>query len=215
MEQIANFSSIFEKFSDQIGIHLQADQVKQFMIYLEQLQIWNRSVNLTSITETEEIIVKHFVDSLTGLTVEPIAQGASLVDIGTGAGFPGIPLKITRNDLNITLIEPVQKKISFLYSIVGLLRLEGVTIFYGTLDQFILKNGQDHPFDYMTTRALKYESVLRRGAKLLRAGGKAIIYSSCQINPSELGNGWSINKKREFDLPMGFGHRVVSILSPA
>ena len=215
VEQIANFSSIFEKFSDQIGIHLQADQVKQFMIYLEQLQIWNRSVNLTSITETEEIIVKHFVDSLTGLTVEPIAQGASLVDIGTGAGFPGIPLKITRNDLNITLIEPVQKKISFLYSIVGLLRLEGVTIFYGTLDQFILKNGQDHPFDYMTTRALKYESVLRRGAKLLRAGGKAIIYSSCQINPSELGNGWSINKKREFDLPMGFGHRVVSILSPA
>ncbi len=215
VEQIANFSSIFEKFSDQIGIHLQADQAKQFMIYLEQLQIWNRSVNLTSITETEEIIVKHFVDSLTGLTVEPIAQGASLVDIGTGAGFPGIPLKITRNDLNITLIEPVQKKISFLYSIVGLLRLEGVTIFYGTLDQFILKNGQDHPFDYMTTRALKYESVLRRGAKLLRAGGKAIIYSSCQINPSELGNGWSINKKREFDLPMGFGHRVVSILSPA
>ena len=214
MEQIANFSSIFEKFSDQIGIHLQADQVKQFMIYLEQLQIWNRSVNLTSITETEEIIVKHFVDSLTGLTVEPIAQGASLVDIGTGAGFPGIPLKITRNDLNITLIEPVQKKISFLYSIVGLLRLEGVTIFYGTLDQFILKNGQDSPFDYMTTRALKYESVLRRGAKLLATGGKAIIYSSCQINPSEIGSGWSINKEREFDLPMGFGHRVVSILSP-
>jgi 16S rRNA (guanine527-N7)-methyltransferase len=215
VEQIAHFSSIFEKLSDRIGIHLQADQVKQFMIYLEQLQIWNRSVNLTSITATEEIIVKHFVDSLAGLTAEPITQGASLVDIGTGAGFPGIPLKITRNDLNITLIEPVQKKISFLYSIVGLLRLERVTIFYGTLDQFIIKNGQDSPFDYMTTRALKYESVLRRGSKLLITGGKAIIYSSCRINPLELGNRWSINKEHEFDLPMEFGHRVVSILSPA
>ncbi|MBY0248008.1 MAG: 16S rRNA (guanine(527)-N(7))-methyltransferase RsmG [Nitrospiraceae bacterium] len=214
MEQISNFSSIFEKFSDRIGIRLQADQVKQFMIYLEQLQIWNRSVNLTSITATEEIIVKHFVDSLAGLTAEPITHGARLVDIGTGAGFPGIPLKITRNDLNITLIEPVQKKISFLYSIVGLLRLEQVTIFYGTLDQFILKNGQNSPFDYMTTRALKYESVLRRGSKLLTTGGKAIIYSSCRINPLDLGNGWSINKEHEFDLPVGFGHRVVSILSP-
>lgn len=215
MEQITHFSSIFEKLSDQIGIHLQADQVKQFMIYLEQLQIWNRSVNLTSITESEEIIVKHFIDSLAGLTAEPIAQEARLVDIGTGAGFPGVPLKIARNDLDITLIEPVQKKISFLYSIVGLLRLKGVTIFYGTLDQFIIKNGQDSPFGYLTTRALKYESVLRRGSKLLSASGKAIIYSSYRINPLELGNGWSINKEHEFDLPMGFGHRVVSILSPA
>ena len=185
------------------------------MIYLEQLQIWNQSVNLTSITTTEEIIVKHFVDSLAGLTVEPIAQDANLVDIGTGAGFPGIPLKITRNDLNITLIEPVQKKISFLYSIVGLLRLKGVTIFYGTLDQFIIKNGQNSPFDYMTTRALKYESVLRRGSKLLTTDGKAIIYSSSRINPLDLENRWSINKEHEFDLPMGFGHRVVSILSHA
>lgn len=214
MEQITHFSSILEKFSDRIGIHLQTDQLKQFMIYLEQLQIWNRSVNLTSITVAEEIIVKHFVDSLAGLTAEQPTQGARLLDIGTGAGFPGIPLKITRQDLNITLIEPVQKKISFLYSIVGLLRLERVTIFYGTLDQFILKSGQDSPFDYITTRALKYESVLRRGSRLLAAGGKAIIYSSCRINPLELGNGWSINKEHEFDLPMGFGHRVVSILSP-
>lgn len=215
MEQIAHFSSIFEKFSDQIGIHLQADQVKQFMIYLEQLQIWNQSVNLTSITVTEEIIVKHFVDSLAGLTVEPIENGASLLDIGTGAGFPGIPLKITRQDLNITLIEPVQKKISFLYSIVGLLRLERVTIFYGTLDQFIVKHSQESQFGYITTRALKYGSVLRRGSGLLEPGGKAIIYSADQINPLELVTGWSINKQHEFDLPMGFGHRVVSILSAA
>ena len=185
------------------------------MIYLEQLQIWNRSVNLTSITIADEIIVKHFVDSLAGLTAEQIPQGAQLLDIGTGAGFPGIPLKITRQDLKITLIEPVQKKISFLYSIVGLLRLENITIFYGTLDQFIAKSNHDSLFDYITTRALKYESVLRRGSSLLKSGGKAIIYSSSPINPFDLGQNWSINREHEFDLPMGFGHRAVSILSCA
>jgi 16S rRNA (guanine527-N7)-methyltransferase len=214
-QNIHSFISVLEKYSDRIGIHLQTDQVKQFMIYLEQLQIWNRSVNLTSITLTEEIIVKHFIDSLAGLAAEQIPQGARLLDIGTGAGFPGIPLKIARQDLNITLVEPVQKKISFLYSIVGLLRLENVAIFYGTLDQFIAKSSQDSRFDYITTRALKYESVLRRGSRLLATGGKAIIYSSCLINPLELGNGWSINREYEFDLPMGLGRRVVSILSSA
>jgi len=215
VEQITHFSSVLEQCSDRIGIQLQADQVKQFMIYLEQLQIWNRSVNLTSITVADEIIVKHFVDSLAGLTAEQIPQGAQLLDIGTGAGFPGIPLKITRQDLKITLIEPVQKKISFLYSIVGLLRLKNITIFYGTLDQFIAKTNQDSLFDYITTRALKYESVLRRGSSLLKSGGKAIIYSSSPINPLDLGQNWSINREHEFDLPMGFGHRAVSILSCA
>lgn len=213
MERITHFSSVLEQCSDRIGIQLQADQVKQFMIYLEQLQIWNRSVNLTSITVPDEIIVKHFVDSLAGLTAEQIPQGAQLLDIGTGAGFPGIPLKITRQDLKITLIEPVQKKISFLYSIVGLLRLKNITIFYGTLDQFIAKTNQESLFDYITTRALKYESVLRRGSSLLKLGGKAIIYSSSPINPLDLGQSWSINREYEFDLPMGFGHRAVSILS--
>jgi 16S rRNA (guanine527-N7)-methyltransferase len=215
VEQIPHFSSFLEQCSDRIGIQLQAEQVKQFMIYLEQLQIWNRSVNLTSITVADEIIVKHFVDSLAGLTAEEIPQRAKVLDIGTGAGFPGIPLKITRQDLKVTLIEPVQKKISFLYSIVGLLRLENVTIFYGTLDQFIAKSNHDSLFDYITTRALKYESVLRRGSSLLKSGGKAIIYSSSPINPLDLGQNWSINREHEFDLPMGFGHRAVSILSCA
>lgn len=183
------------------------------MIYLEQLQVWNRSVNLTSITSTEEIIVKHFVDSLAGLSAEHIKDGASVIDIGTGAGFPGIPLKIVRQDLSVTLIEPVHKKISFLYSIVGILRLEKVNIFYGTLEQFMAGKGRDSLFDYITTRALKYHSILHRGSRLLAAGGKAIIYSACRINPLELERSWSIDREHEFDLPMGSGHRVISILS--
>lgn len=213
MEQDNKLSSLLKKCSVEIGVSLETDQIRQFMIYLEQLRIWNQSVNLTSITVDEEIIIKHFVDSLAGLRAEEIRTGARLLDIGTGAGFPGIPLRIVRQDLNITLIEPVQKKISFLHFIVGLLRLERVRIFYGTLERFMIEKLSDQPFDYITTRALKYDFILRKASRLLTPEGKGILYSSQPINKLELGADWSIVTEYSFDLPREFGRRVVSILS--
>lgn len=183
------------------------------MIYLEQLRVWNHAVNLTSITVDEEIIIKHFIDSLAGLKAEEIRPGARLLDVGTGAGFPGIPLRIVRQDLNITLIEPVQKKISFLHSIVGLLRLERVKIFYGTLERFMSEKLSDQSFDYITTRALKYDFILRKSSKLLVSEGKTILYSSKPINKLELGSDWSMVTEYMFELPRGLGQRVVSVLS--
>ena len=143
--------------------------------------------------------------------MEPIQQNARLLDIGTGAGFPGIPLKIARKDLCITLIEPVQKKVSFLYSIVGLLRLEHVKIFYGTLEQFSMNSVLGCAYDYMTSRALRYDVMLREGRRLLGHGGRAIIYSSHVLDSQQVG-GWSFVNQREFDLPRGLGHRVISVL---
>lgn len=183
------------------------------MIYLEELQKWNRSINLTSINSGEEIIIKHFVDSFACLSIEQIKHGASLLDVGTGAGFPGIPLKIIRQDLNITLIEPVQKKVSFLYFIVGLLRLERVKIFYGTLEQFMANDHLDHSFDYVTTRALKYNVLLHKGPSLVADSGRAILYLSHPINRAELSNRWSVVTERGFDLPMNFGQRSIVVLS--
>jgi 16S rRNA (guanine527-N7)-methyltransferase len=183
------------------------------MLYLEELQNWNRSINLTSINSGEEIIIKHFVDSIACLSIEQIKRGANLLDIGTGAGFPGIPLKIVRQDLNITLIEPVQKKVSFLYFIVGLLRLERVKIFYGTLEQFIANDHGDHSFDYVTTRALKYNVLLHKGPSLVTESGRAILYLSHPINRAELSHHWSVVTERGFDLPMNFGQRSIAVLS--
>lgn len=183
------------------------------MLYFEELQRWNRSINLTSINSGEEIIIKHFVDSLACLTVEQLKQGATLLDIGTGAGFPGIPLKLVRQDLNITLIEPVQKKVSFLYFIVGLLRLEQVKIFYGTLEQFMANGPVRHLFDYVTTRALKYNILMQNGPCLLTGSGRAILHLSHPINRAELSNHWSVVTEQGFDLPMNFGHRVITVLS--
>lgn len=183
------------------------------MIYLEQLQAWNRSINLTSINSGEEIIIKHFVDSLACLTIEQMKYGANLLDVGTGAGFPGIPLKLVRQDLNVTLIEPVQKKVSFLYFIVGLLRLEQVKIFYGTLEQFMAHGHVDHQFDYVTTRALKYNFLLQKGPSLVTDHGRAILYLSHPVNRAELTNHWSVVTEHGFELPMNFGRRSIAVLS--
>ena len=213
MEQHARLSALLETYSEHIGVHLDPEQLKQFMIYLEELQTWNRSINLTSISSGEEIIIKHFVDSFACMTIEQMRYGANLLDVGTGAGFPGIPLKLVRPDLNITLIEPVQKKVSFLYFIVGLLRLEQVTIFYGTLEQFMAHGHHHQPFDYITTRALKYNVLLQNGPNLLANRGRAILYLSHAINRSELSNRWSIVMEQRFDLPMNFGQRTILVLS--
>ena len=211
MEQTDSYSSFLKNCLDEIGVHLKSDQLDKFSVYLQELQAWNRSVNLTAITVDEEIVVKHFVDSLAALRAETIKPGASLLDVGTGAGFPGIPLKIARSDLRITLVEPVQKKVSFLYRIVGLLHLENVHVFYGTLEQFMARNKQGYAFDYITTRALKYDVILRSGPSLLAGSGRAIIYASHPIDVEDT-KGWSIVTQHRFDLPGGLGRRVLSIL---
>jgi len=213
VEQAGYLSSLLRKWSAEIGISLETDQIRQLMVYLEQLRVWNRSVNLTGITLDEEIIIKHFVDSLAGLKAIDRRPGGRLLDVGTGAGFPGIPLRIVRHDLDVTLIEPAQKKISFLHSLVGLLRLEGVKLFCGTLEGFMIENTSGQTFDYITTRALKYDFIVQNTLRLLAPQGKEILYLCHPLNRLDLGTDWSIVTEYKFDLPRGYGRRVLSVLS--
>lgn len=206
---------LLQTSATEIGVPLSAIQLQQFMVYLHQLQFWNQSFNLTSLTLDDEIIIKHFVDSLVALKAVNIKVGARLLDVGTGAGFPGIPLKIARLDLNITLVEPTRKKSSFLHFIIGLLRLENVDIFDGTLDRFLTEQRSHASFDYLTTRALKHELILHHGTKLLRQGGKVILYSSQSINRSSLSSNWSLENEYRFQLQKGYGRRVISIVMPS
>ena len=215
MEQPSSPSLLLQESSAEIGVPLSTKQIQQFMVYLEQLQLWNQSFNLTSITLHDEIIIKHFVDSLAALRAEDIKVGAKLLDVGTGAGLPGIPLKIARLDIDLTLVEPVAKKVSFLRFIIGLLRLENVDIFAGTLERFLNERMPYGSFDYLATRALKHDLILKYGQKLLRQGGKAILYSSQQIPPSDLSSNWSLSCEHTFQLQKGYGHRVVSVVMPS
>lgn len=215
MEHEIDLHRLIQTCSTGIGVSLHSEQVQQFVVYLEYLKTWNQTFNLTSITSDEEIVIKHFVDSFAVLNAVHITSGSRLLDIGTGAGFPGVPLKIARPDLRVTLVEPVSKKTSFLRFLVGNLRLEDTEIFEGTLDRFVSQRRDSDPYDYITTRALKPNLILQSGAKLLRPGGAAIFYSSQSIGGLAFLKPWQLINDYSFDLPRRFGRRHISIFSPS
>ena len=215
MEHEIDLPFLIQACSTDIGITLTSDQIQMFVAYLQHLQTWNRTFNLTSITSEEEIVIKHFVDSFAALNAIHISSGSKVLDVGTGAGFPGVPLKIVRPDLRITLVEPLHKRISFLRFVVGLLRLENTEIFDGTVAQFLSNRHATESYDYITTRALKPNVIMEIGATLLRPGGSAIFYSSQSMSLYSIRRPWKLMNEYSFDLPRGFGQRHISICSPS
>ena len=109
-------AALMEK-SKKVGVKVDAGQADLFQRYMELLLEWNEKMNLTAITDPAEIVEKHFVDSLSLLSLYQPKQGAKLIDVGTGAGFPGIPLKIMRPDLKLTLLDSLNKRLNFLKAV--------------------------------------------------------------------------------------------------
>jgi 16S rRNA (guanine527-N7)-methyltransferase len=194
-----------------LELSLTEDQIRQCVLFTNELKSWNQTANLTSITDDEAIVVKHFIDSLVALKAN-IKEGARILDVGSGAGFPAIPLKIARPDLSFLLIDPAHKKVSFLRYIVGLLRLPNVSIFCGTLKEWIESEKSGLRFDFVTFRAVNYLDVLEDCSAVLTDTGQVIAYSSKPIQQSELGPRWSVVHTVTFNLPLSYGSRAISLL---
>ncbi len=107
-------SEILQKWCSENSLLISEEQKTAFEQYAKMLVEWNKKINLTAITEENEIAVKHFADSISVLKYSDIKQGASVIDIGTGAGFPGVPIKIMRDDINLTLLDSLNKRLIFL-----------------------------------------------------------------------------------------------------
>lgn len=135
-----------------LGIVLNPYQIKQFLTYLRELKEWNKKINLTSIRDDQGIVLKHFVDSLTPLRyIEPCS---TLLDVGSGAGFPGIPLKIAGPNLHVVLVDSVRKKVSFQRYIIGQLKLDKIQAFHGRIGDKSQSLAKKQPFDVVISRAL-------------------------------------------------------------
>lgn len=163
--------------SEQLGLALTPSQIDQFLTYLPELIRWNRKINLTGFRDESEIVIKFFLDALTPLVMEGRACGVKWIDIGTGAGSPGLPLKIVRPDLEMTLVEPVEKKVTFLHHIIGLLGLSQVTVIHDRIES-LRGEKWDQAYDLLIARGLDPTFVLKKGACIVRMGGRLLFYQT-------------------------------------
>ena len=137
-----------------LGLELSPSQLSQYEIYYQELVAWNKRVNLTHITDYEEVQIKHFLDSLTVTLAWPPATGSRLIDVGTGAGIPGIPLKIVFPAIRLVLLEAVSKKVAFLQHILQKLGLDDVEIVVGRAEEVAHLAQYREQFDLVLSRAV-------------------------------------------------------------
>jgi 16S rRNA (guanine527-N7)-methyltransferase len=142
--------------AEKLGLQLTSAHLKQFQIYYQELIDWNRRLNLTAITDYSEVQVKHFLDSLTVVLAleQPLGKGMKLIDVGTGAGIPGIPLKIVWPDIELVLLDATRKKSNFLEHIIQRLKLKGVEIVVGRAEDIAHKPAYRQQFDLVLSRAV-------------------------------------------------------------
>lgn len=173
----------FEKGLEDLGITLSEKQIGQFLKYYEILVEWNNFMNLTGITEFEEVITKHFLDSLAVVKVCDPASAGSVIDIGTGAGFPGLPLKIAFPHLEVVLLDSLNKRIKFLNEVILQLGLDGIRTIHGRAEDFARDQNYRESFDLCVSRAVANLSSLSEYCLPYTAlGGRFISYKSGKID---------------------------------
>lgn len=151
---------LLKEGANQLGISITDQQAGQMIRYSEMLADWNERHNLTAITDAEDIITKHFLDSLTCAATGYVANGMRAVDVGTGAGFPGIPLKIVYPDLEITLLDSLNKRITFLKSVIAELGLKGAIPLHGRAEDVARDAAHREKYHLCFSRAVAHLSVV-------------------------------------------------------
>jgi 16S rRNA (guanine527-N7)-methyltransferase len=183
-----------------LGLCLTSEQVQAFQAYYRELSGWNRKFNLTTVTRCDEVQIKHFLDSLTCLVALPVAGAArdqplpsvvplsskelplQCVDVGTGAGFPGLPVKIMRPELRMTLLESSRKKITFLAHLLSTLGIEGVELLWARAEDVGQDPGHRERYDVVLARAVAEMSELAEYClPLCRKGGYFIAQKGAEI----------------------------------
>jgi len=176
-------SEIFKSKLNEIGITLNDKQKEQFDKFYELLVEWNKVMNLTGIIEYEEVNEKHFVDSLSIVKAIDMNQVESVIDIGTGAGFPGIPLKIAFPHLKVVLLDSLNKRINFLNTVINELGLENIETIHGRAEDFAKQPAYREQFDLCVSRAVANLATLSEYCiPYVKKDGMFIPYKSGEID---------------------------------
>ncbi len=201
--------NVLTEGSAYFGITLNEEQICQFQTYYELLVEWNSFMNLTAITEFDEVMLKHFVDSLALGKALPTEQISRMIDVGTGAGFPGIPLKIVYPHLDVVLMDSLNKRVKFLNEVIERLGLSGITAVHGRAEDLARKPEYREQFDLSVSRAVaNLASLSEYCLPFTKVGGYFVPYKSGQIEEElEAGKkavsvlGGSVKKVVKFQLP--------------
>lgn len=178
--KVEEFGVEIKKYLQELKIELDENQIKQFYLFMQLLLEWNEKINLTTITDENEIILKHFVDSLT--VAKYIKKGAKVIDVGTGGGFPGIPLKIYRPDLDVVLLDSLNKRVNFLNDVIENLDLESIKVIHGRAEDAGQDKKYRESFDVAISRAVANMATLSEYLiPFVKVGGIAIAMKGPEI----------------------------------
>lgn len=212
------FEEVLNEYGKEISIKFTDKQIENFYKYMNLLIEWNKKINLTAIIEPKEIILKHFIDSLTIL--KRVEDKESLIDVGTGAGFPGIPLKIMNEDVKVVLLDSLNKRIKFLNEVIENLGLKNIATVHARVEDFGRNKKYRESFDVATSRAVANLTVLSEYMiPLIKKDGLCICMKGSDIE-REIGEskvavnvlGGKVIDVEKFDLPSSdMGRSIVVI----
>ena len=200
------FKNLLKEELKNLSIDISDVQVKQFYTYMNLLVEWNKKINLTAITEANEIITKHFIDSL--IISKYLQEGKNVMDIGTGAGFPGIPLKIINNNIHIDLVDSLNKRITFLNEVITKLELNDINAIHSRAEDLARIVKYRENYDIVVSRAVaRLNILLEYMMPFVKVGGYCICMKGSNIEELEEAKkaidilGGKIEKVEEINLP--------------
>lgn len=204
--ELEQFKNLLSKELEELSINITDAQTKQFYTYMNLLIEWNNKINLTAIVDEKEIINKHFTDSLT--ISKYISEKDKVMDIGTGAGFPGIPLKIINENINMDLVDSLNKRIIFLNEVINTLELKGINAIHSRAEDLARMKEHREEYDVVVSRAVaRLNVLLEYMMPFVKLGGTCICMKGSNIEEVDEAKkaieifGGKIEKIEEITLP--------------
>lgn len=215
---IEEFKKIMISYAEKINIKFTEEQLEKFYQYMNMLLEWNEKINLTAITEPKEVIIKHFIDSLS--IWGEIKDNSKIIDVGTGAGFPGIPLKIYNNTLNVTLLDSLNKRTVFLKEVIEKLNLKNIEVIHGRAEDYAKIDKYRENYDYAISRAVAPLNILLEYlSPYVKIGGNVIAMkgSNAEEEIKNSNNALKVLKCKiiessKINLPENAGERYIILI---